>query len=427
MKTKKNKTYYENQLKQLTIIREILKSYDTNDIQEIGAAYYDKYNSIRYDKCIAKTRGKEGIVALESQYRRYKGQEDFNIWNYQPDENRVRVLQKEAQQAIAEGFPATALKIGKDLWVYHKYNLYIHQILAAAYIALERPILLSILRKYIAKKNILDLLEFQDALKAPMDQITLKLYGKRLYELSKEIGVFKNLEKLDLEANELTSLPLQMGELTQLKELNLNSNKFISLPNVIGRLEQLKEFRLQRNNLKKLPDTFGQLQNLEKLYFLDAKFERFPKAICSLKKLKTLCIRFTEFEVLPEAIGDLLNLEKLILQGFDRFPETIKQLKKLEELTLINHRMPVLPAFIFQLKGLKALSITNGNMTKLPSAIGTLSAIELLSLSRNQLEILPPEIIQLKHLKWLRLSKNRCSEKELEQYEKWLPNVKITY
>ena len=53
--------------------------------------------------------------------------------------------------------------------------------------------------------------------------------------------------------------------------------------------------------------------------------------------------------------------------------------------------------------------------------------LELLDLSRNQLRKMPFEITKLGHLKWVRLQKNHFISEVINQYEKQLSNVKITY
>ncbi|WP_173644924.1 leucine-rich repeat domain-containing protein, partial [Leptospira interrogans] len=85
----------------------------------------------------------------------------------------------------------------------------------------------------------------QDALDNPLDVLILEMsmntrISMGLHELEslpRVIGLFQNLEKLNLDGNQLTSLPKEIGQLQKLRVLNLAGNQFTSLPKEIGQLQ----------------------------------------------------------------------------------------------------------------------------------------------------------------------------------------------
>ena len=63
----------------------------------------------------------------------------------------------------------------------------------------------------------------------------------------------------------MTVLPETLGQLTNLQKLNLDYNQLTELPNSIGQLNNLQILKLDDNKLIKLPDTLYQLTNLHTL------------------------------------------------------------------------------------------------------------------------------------------------------------------
>jgi hypothetical protein len=89
----------------------------------------------------AKTRDGMGIVVPPETYQPLIQPDPFKKWNYRPTEDEVRRYRDSALEALRNGFPGTALKLGKDLWDYPQFFETSCELLAAAYPALDRSLL----------------------------------------------------------------------------------------------------------------------------------------------------------------------------------------------------------------------------------------------------------------------------------------------
>lgn len=136
---------YRAKLEKLQVVRQALREYDPNDSQELGEAYC--FGSGRRRQGNIPTRDELGINLPLNLYRPLADTDNFQIWNYQPTAEEVEAYKEAALLALAEGYPGTALKLGKDLWVYEKYFDTTFELLDAAYAALNRPLLRRMLRE----------------------------------------------------------------------------------------------------------------------------------------------------------------------------------------------------------------------------------------------------------------------------------------
>lgn len=474
--------YAAEKIKQLDIIRPILMEYETAERTETGKIYEYEYgfgNTFAERITIADTRCGMGIVAEKELYRPLPGPDMFKIWNYYPNEAMAHWLQEQAFNAIEEGFPATALKIAKDLWIYNEYNRITHEIMHAAYGALGRPILQKVLKKYCMAKSLLDDPDFQHALQTADRQTELYLTWKKISDLPADIAQFKNLKHLDLAGNELDCLPDEIGQLSQLESLDLMCNNFNTVPEVIGQLRQLKVLKLSTNGILELPDVLHQLENLEELYLANTRFWTFPKVICSFKKLKKLVITRSKFSAIPDELNqleqleeleiragtdtpiitfpkslsnlkrlktlkfssyydddyppfpaafcELENLEALEIARFFDYPAAFANLQKLTYLKIGNYRLTAFPKVIFKLKNLKKLYASCCRIAALPEELGQLQALEKIHLHGNRISKIPAVLAQLPNLKHFNIGYNDLPKSEVERLKALLPNVKLTY
>lgn len=145
-------------LEELSTFREAIKKYHTGDRPEVGEEYVDKYNMWQErDKVIAATtRNHMGIVVPDGLYKPLSGEDKFEIWNYEPTPEEVERFADEAKQALKDGYPGTALKLGHDLWVYWEYFDTTYELLDMAYEALGRDLLRKMLKQAKEFRNYYD-------------------------------------------------------------------------------------------------------------------------------------------------------------------------------------------------------------------------------------------------------------------------------
>jgi hypothetical protein len=134
---------YEDRLGQLETIRDVLAPYESDRTTEQGAEYLAKY-AVRRDMT-ASTRDGMGIVVPEDTYQPAERDARFEDGSYLPSAEEVRAYLTDGWDAMKEGHPGTALKVGKDLWVFPEHVEQAAALCDAAYAALGRPFLRSML------------------------------------------------------------------------------------------------------------------------------------------------------------------------------------------------------------------------------------------------------------------------------------------
>jgi hypothetical protein len=138
---------YEEKKRHLDGWRAKLTPFGTAKLRAVGATYVDRYAGRSHRRPLAETQEGMGIVVPKTLYRPLKRNDD-QLWSYLCDtEDPIEAVQ-EARQALGEGFPGTALKLGKDLWAVggERHNEYAYELLDAAYAALGRDVLREVLR-----------------------------------------------------------------------------------------------------------------------------------------------------------------------------------------------------------------------------------------------------------------------------------------
>jgi hypothetical protein len=135
----------------IATLRQQLLTIATSDRNEIGASYVDRYagRSSRRRQVIAATSEGMGIIVPPERYRQLS-RKDAKLWPYLSDSDNPEDVVEEARQALSEGFPGTALKLGKDLWAVggERHTEYAYDLLDAAYAALGRELLRKVLRMH---------------------------------------------------------------------------------------------------------------------------------------------------------------------------------------------------------------------------------------------------------------------------------------
>ena|SRR5579885_3674254 len=148
---------YEADLQRLDDLRPRLQTYATSDRPEIGEEYFARYGGLatRNDHIVAETREGMGIIVPPEQYRPLS-LPDKQLWAALRKTDKLERLVQEARQALRQGHPGTALKLGKDLWATggEHQTMYAYELLDAAYAALGREVLRQVLRTHRENRDL---------------------------------------------------------------------------------------------------------------------------------------------------------------------------------------------------------------------------------------------------------------------------------
>jgi hypothetical protein len=159
-----NAPRYTEKLRQIGRLRERVLAVATADRTETGDEYLSRYSGswARSEWVVARTLKGMGIVVPEGTYRPLS-LSDRELWKRLRRNPDPAEVVEEARQAVREGFPGTALKLGKDLWALTgaRRTAYAVELLTMAYEALGRDVLRHILKTHQANRNLpsVDILE----------------------------------------------------------------------------------------------------------------------------------------------------------------------------------------------------------------------------------------------------------------------------
>ena len=153
-------------LERLDEMRQRLLAHATGDRPEIGEEYTERYAGVtsREDQVIAETADDMGIVVAPDLFRPLsKG--GRSLWKQlRKKKHDPTDLVEEARVALREGFPGTALALGKDLWatVVGDKMAYAVELLDAAYEGLGRATLRRVLQTHVANRTLASVDILQD-------------------------------------------------------------------------------------------------------------------------------------------------------------------------------------------------------------------------------------------------------------------------
>ncbi|BFY99473.1 hypothetical protein BsWGS_02513 [Bradybaena similaris] len=202
----------------------------------------------------------------------------------------------------------------------------------------------------ISLRNIRLLVETDDPMH--FGQKKLKVRGRDLVHLSKDVFKLMDLEVLDLSPErescldyKLPMLPRDVGKLICLTTLLLDTNELLQVPVEITLLANLERLTLSNNKLTELPKGFKRLKKLTSLHLANNKLEKFPLEVCDIVSLVFLDASDNLIKILPKKISMLTNLETLLLfiNQLTRLPDTIVNLRALRCLWLGNNSISALP------------------------------------------------------------------------------------
>jgi Uncharacterised conserved protein (DUF2228) len=152
-------------LQRLDELRQLLLSYATADRPEVGEDYTERYAGVtlREDRVMEETADGMGIV-VDPYHFRPLSKCGRSLWKQlRKKKNDPAELVEEARRALIEGFPGTALALGKDLWATTVGDKMAHAIdlMDAAYEGLGRATLRRVLQTHVANRTLasVDILE----------------------------------------------------------------------------------------------------------------------------------------------------------------------------------------------------------------------------------------------------------------------------
>jgi hypothetical protein len=129
-------------------VRAKLLGYATAERPEMGLQYVEKYTAVRpsrFGRVVAPTYEGMGIVVPPKTYRPLS-LPDRKLWRALKKSAARTPIIEEGWSALREGYPGTALKLGKDLWALgERPREYAYDLLDAAYAALGRDVLQQVL------------------------------------------------------------------------------------------------------------------------------------------------------------------------------------------------------------------------------------------------------------------------------------------
>ncbi|KAK9175205.1 hypothetical protein WN944_027211 [Citrus x changshan-huyou] len=243
--------------------------------------------------------------------------------------------------------------------------------------------------------------------------------------IPKALGQLRNLERLGLQSNYLTSstselmslfsalvncknlkvivlaenpvdgvLPSSIGNLSvSVEEIYMyKCNIHGRIPKEIGNLINLTKLSLGYNNLSgSLPITLGRLKKLQGLDLQNNKFEGpIPQEFCHFSRLYKFYMNRNKLSgSIPSCLGDLNSLRILSLGS--------------------NELTSVIPSTFWNLEDILRFDFSSNSLNgSLPLEIGNLKAVVSIYLSRNHLSgNIPTTIVGLKNLQSLSLKHNR--------------------
>ncbi len=228
---------------------------------------------------------------------------------------------------------------------------------------------------------------------ALMSRLEGKQYFKKLMinrcdlkKIPSTIAKLQSLEVLYSFENPLMELPPEIGLMKNLRKIDfISATELKIIPAEIGQLEKLEILLVLGSKVETLPAEIGKCQNLWRLSIDDAQLKNLPPEIGLCTKLRYLNISSNEIKSLPSEIGNLIELSGLNLEfnQLNELPTSVKELKKLFSLGLSGNEFSTFPEEVLSLDGLVSLSIDQNKFKKFPVEIGGLKSLKFLNVDQD--------------------------------------------
>jgi Leucine-rich repeat (LRR) protein len=130
----------------------------------------------------------------------------------------------------------------------------------------------------------------------------VRLQGKNLSIIPKEIGELTFVKLLILDSNSIRALPPEIGNCKSLTRIQIVANRLTGLPPEIGLLDSLNTFLLSHNELATLPAELGNLKALQSLTLDFNRLATIPASFGALTKLQRLLLNDNQITELPTSV-----------------------------------------------------------------------------------------------------------------------------
>lgn len=163
------------------------------------------------------------------------------------------------------------------------------------------------------------------------------------------------IRELHLPSSNIAILPDLLGLFPELEVLNLENNTLSSLPKSFQDLHYLREVNLGMNRFEVLQNYFGKLQNLVSLDIRWNKLSSLPPTIYELRRLTTFNLFFNNFVYLDDRLSQLFSLEQLILEQnkLEELPDVFFNFPHLVELNVRRNQLVDLPPSLLEKRNLR--------------------------------------------------------------------------
>ncbi|XP_031386167.1 probable leucine-rich repeat receptor-like protein kinase At1g35710 [Punica granatum] len=225
-------------------------------------------------------------------------------------------------------------------------------------------------------------------------------YNQLTGDISDALGIYPNLNYLDLSNNELHGmLPARIGQYNNLTLLRMSNNKIYgALPSELGNMKKLTILDLSTNNLSGgITKGLAKLKELIKLLLENNKLTgSIPPEIGMILTLQNLSLSKNRLVgPIPKLLGNCIDLLSLNLSGnelHDSIPIEIGSLRSLEILDLSgNSLVGEIPEQLGRLQSLETLNLSHNNLSgEIPSTFNDMAGLKIVDVSYNQLEGLIP-------------------------------------
>lgn len=312
------------------------------------------------------------------------------------------------------------------------------------------------LKELYCASNQIKLLEVA---KLPESLMILELRDNKIEQVGEEIIAMKDMQRLDLANNDISTLPPKMGLMDHIKVLNVEGNPMRGLRRDIinrGTLAIIKYLRTRivdndtkgeagnghsTNSQSSLPVS-SEMAERSKLHMLSSTktldvsnntwseklidgcenipleiinmskmaLNELPSEICQFQSsLKTLNVSLNKLSVLGPEIGGFVSLTHLNLSTnlLLDLPAEIMNLKNLLELNVMQNRFTLIPRCVYSLESLEHLLASGNKIEKIEvDELRKLTKLSTLSLQNNNIAQVPPQLGLMSSLRNLQLEGN---------------------